>query len=441
MTGASLSRLVAAVLVVAPSVASAQAADQYPVIGLEEARRRALGVAPEAVAARSLVETATWARRSAFSRLVSPDVTARGDYLHFSDPFFNFGTGGISPNSASATIEARYTVLGAGRISAFRGTRASLASAEATETATRYRTTLVTDAAYFAVIAEQQLAKVAADRLRRAEQQFTIARVRVEAGEAIASDSLQLLIEVNAARLAVLKSDSAVASARLQLGRRVGLAHPVDASPADTAVLAPLPVSEAALTAEFLERGPDLEAARASEAQADALVDMERERYLPEISVGAAAGAYDSRFFPSALKRSQLAVSVAVPIWNGGQREFSVAAARAQYNIARAERADLERGAGQIMTQAFYGYSTALKSIELARVGVAAATEYFRVQQARYREGATTILDLVAAQESLSEAESALVLSRYAAQLALAQIEALLGRRIFGTSASNGSGR
>jgi outer membrane protein TolC len=53
------------------------------------------------------------------------------------------------------------------------------------------------------------------------------------------------------------------------------------------------------------------------------------------------------------------------------------------------------------------------------------------VQRARYREGATTILDLLEAQVALSEAEVALIQARYATRLALAQIEALLGRRIF----------
>ena len=53
------------------------------------------------------------------------------------------------------------------------------------------------------------------------------------------------------------------------------------------------------------------------------------------------------------------------------------------------------------------------------------------LQGARYREGATTILDLLEAQVGLSESEATLVQSRYAARLALAQIEALLGRRLF----------
>ena len=62
--------------------------------------------------------------------------------------------------------------------------------------------------------------------------------------------------------------------------------------------------------------------------------------------------------------------------------------------------------------------------------GLAVSAESYRVQGARYREGATTILDLLEAQVDLSEAEATLVQSRYAARLALAQIEALLGRSI-----------
>ena len=84
------------------------------------------------------------------------------------------------------------------------------------------------------------------------------------------------------------------------------------------------------------------------------------------------------------------------------------------------------------MAEAILGYETARAGIDLAQVGVTAATENFRVQRARYREGATTILDLLEAQVALSEAEGALVQSRYAARLALSQIEALLGRRVFG---------
>jgi outer membrane protein TolC len=421
-----------------PSTTMAQSTvESVPVVTLAEARRRSGSVDPDVATARGRMFTAEWQRRAALTNMLTPNLTAGGSYTHFSEPFFNFGTGDISPNATSATIEARYVLLGAGKFGDLRSSRASVESAEANETAVRFRTALATDAAYFAVLADRELSRVAAERLRRAQEQFGIARVRVIAGEAISSDSLQLLLEVNRARLAILSRDSALVHSRLRLGRRVGLSGPADAAPIDTLIPPPLPMTQEQLIAEVRASGPDVEAARAAERGASAIVSGERERYFPEITVAAMTGAYDAELFPSATKRSQIAVNVALPIWNGGQRELAVARARADRSIARAVRADLERAAGELVAQAYHGYLTSRAGIELALVGVAVSTENYRVQRARYREGATTILDLMEAQVALSESEATLVQARYSTRLALAQIEALLGRRIFAVPGGN----
>jgi outer membrane protein TolC len=416
---------------VAPLTLPAQASDSVPVVTLAEARRRATVVDPAAVAARAEVSTAAWERRAALANLFTPTLTAATNYTRFSDPFFNFGTGGISSNATSATLEASYTVLGAGKLAEVRRSGATVASAEASEAAARFRTALATDAAYYAVLAERELSRVAADRLRRATEQLAVARVRVQSGERIATDSLQLLLEANRARLDVLRRDSALLVSRLRLGRQVGLPGPADAAPLDTAAPLPLPLALDAAVAELRAGGPELVAARAVERRAGAALAAERERYLPAVTLSATAGAYDAEFFPSALKRNQLALTVSLPIWDGGRREVTVARARAQRDVARAAREDRERGTAEQMAQAYNGYKTARAGIELALVGVSVSAETYRVQGARYREGATTILDLLEAQVGLGEAEAALVQARYAARLALAQIEALLGRRLF----------
>jgi outer membrane protein len=416
----------------APTPAVSQAAnDAAPVVTLGEARRRASTADPSAVAARGQIETALWERRAAFTDLIAPTLTGESNYTRFSDPFFNFGTGTISPSATSATLNASYTVIGAGKTGELRRARASVQSAEAGETATRFRVALATDAAYYAVLADRELSRVAADRLRRAEEQLGIARVRVVAGEAISSDSLQLLLEVNRAKLAVLRTDSAVVSSRLRLGRRIGIEGPAEAAPVDPAAAPRLPLTLADAVAEMRRRGPEVEAARAAERSAAAALGAEREAYLPEIRIGGTTGAYDSQLFPSALRRSQMTVTVSLPIWNSGQRELSIARARADRDVARAARADRERGTAEQMAEAFHGYETSRAGIDLAVVGVAVASENYRVQRARYAEGATTILDLLEAQVALSEADATLVQARYATRLAQAQIEALLGRRIF----------
>ena len=421
-----------AALVGAPSAALGQAViEGGPVVTLTEARRRAASVSPDAVAARGQMETAAWERRSALSNLLTPTITAGGNYTHFSEPFVNLGTGGLSPNSTSATLEARYTVLGAGKLGRLKSSRASVDAAEAGDIASRFQTALATDAAYFSVLADRELFRVATDRLRRAQEQLEVARVRVLAGEAIATDSLQLLLEVNRAQLAALSRDSALVTSRLRLGRQIGLMGPAEAAPIDTVPPPALPLTQEAAVSEMRSRGPQVVAARATERRADALLLAQRESYLPEISVGAITGAYDSEMFPSERKRTQLALTVSLPIWNAGQRELEVSRARVERDIARAEREESERGAAEVIAQAYHGYGVSRAAIELALVGVAVASENFRVQGARYREGATTILDLLEAQVALSEAEATLVQSRYATRLALARLEALLGRRLF----------
>lgn len=424
--------LVAAILgwAVAPAL-PAQAGDSVPVVTLAEARRRAAVVDPAAVGARAQVSTAAWERRAALANLFTPTLTAATSYTRFSDPFFNFGTGAISSNATSATLEASFALLGAGKLAEVRRSGAAVSSAEASESAARFRTALATDAAYYAVLAESELSRVAADRLRRATEQLEIARVRVQSGETISTDSLQLLLEVNRARLDVLRRDSALAVSRLRLGGRIGLSGPADAAPLDTAAPLPLPLALDAAVVEMRVQGPELEAARAAERRAGAALAAEREHYLPSVILSATAGAYDAEFFPSALKRNQVALTVAWPIWDGGRREVTVARARAQRDLARAEREERERGTAAQMAEAYNGYSTARAGIELALVGVSVSAETYRVQGTRYREGATTILDLLEAQVGLSEAEATLVQARYAARLALAQIEALLGRRLF----------
>ena len=429
--------MVAVTALVAPLCARAQnARTNVPVVTLGEARRRAESVAPAVAAARSQTSTAVWERRAATSSLFLPNINAGLSYLHFSDPFFNFGTAAISRTATSATLDASYTILGFSKFADLRRARASVASGEANEVAVKYRTAFETDAAYYSVLADQELARVASDRLRRAEQQLTLARARVTAGDAIATDSLQLFLEVTRARLAVTRSDSAVAVSQLRLGRLIGLSGPAQAAPVNTDSPLDLPLPLDAAIAEMNARGPQVQAARANERRAGAVIGAERAAYLPKLTVAATRGAYDAVLFPSATRRTQIGVTASLPIWNGGQREVAIARARADQSIAVSARKDTERAASELMTASYEGYRTARAGIELAKVGVAVAAENYRVQRARYAEGATTILDVLEAQTALTEAESSLVQSRYSGRLALAEVEALLGRRLFPDSDS-----
>ena len=68
--------------------------------------------------------------------------------------------------------------------------------------------------------------------------------------------------------------------------------------------------------------------------------------------------------------------------------------------------------------------------IEITLTSVLAATEDLRVQQERYRVGASTIVDVLTSQEALNQAEVDVVVARFDYLRAKASLEALIGRTL-----------
>lgn len=410
----------------------AAAADSLPRVTLQEALRLAARLDPNTVAASGVVDEAAWRRRSAWAAFVLPSLSAQTSATRFTSEFFNLGTGSLATQIVDARLEARYELFrGGGKFFELSRAGAELERAKASELDARFRAELATESAYYDVLAQQELARVAGERLRRAEEQFSIARARVLSGAAVQTDSLQLLLEVTRARVGLLSQEARLKVARLELGRRVGVAGPVDAVPLDTAPMPPLPIAEEEAIVEALAKGPRYRAARASEEAASATFRLARAAYLPQVSLFGQWTGFDDKFFPDATTRALYGVSVSFPLWDNGQREIALTEARAGRDAARAARLDVERAARRDVVEAYEAYNTARASAELAAQGVRVAAENLRVQEQRYRAGATTIIDLITAQVDLAEAEAELVQARYATRLALAGLEAILGRRLF----------
>jgi outer membrane protein TolC len=274
-------------------------------------------------------------------------------------------------------------------------------------------------------------ARVAAERTHRAEEGLTVARARVASGAAVQSDSLQFVLEFTQARVDQLRRESSLRVARLQLGRRVGEAGPVDAMPLDTLPPPELPLGVDQAVQLALQQGPQFRAARASEHTATAFLRGERGDYLPRLTLVGTHTRFDDSFFPSARNVSAIALTMSLPIWNDARREIAVSQAQVNRDVARAIREDLERAARRDVTAAYEAYGTAQATTALSATALRVAQENYRVQESRYRAGSTTILDALDAQFRLTQAEAELVQSRYAARLALAGLEAILGHRLF----------
>jgi len=417
----------------AGEVGTLRADDSIPQFTLAEALNRALGLNPDYVAALGLVAEAEWARTAARVAFVVPAVQASLDYTKYSQAFFNIGTFNQSSTSSTFSLAASYDIFAARKFSELARSAAALDGANATEAQRRYTAALLTESAYYGVLSNQELTRAAEQRATRAEETLRVARARVASGAAVQSDSLSVRVELTRARVALLRVSSDLRVAQLELGRRVGLEGPAGAAVLDSAPPAPLPITLGDAIGRALEQGPEYRAARAVQRAAEADLKGRRGAYLPTLNLSAAHSRFDVKLFPNASNVSSLSITASIPLWNNGLRELQIRQARTNRDVARALRADLERSALRDVTQAYDAYETARAEVGLAGDALLAADENYRVNQVQYQSGAITVIELIKAQNDLTDAESGLVRARYDARLALARLEAILGTRLMPT--------
>lgn len=400
-------------------------------VTLAQALERAVQLDPSYVAAVGRQDVAEWGRRAARLAFVLPALALQVDATKFSVPFFSVAINAQADVQTNASLRASYELFSLRKFADASAASSDLESAQAGVLGQRLLTALGTERDFYQVTSDRELLRVAEERESRARQQLVVGRARVLSGAAVQSDSLQLVLELVQARIASERQAVALAVSRAQLGRRIGAAGAVDADDSGVGAAEALPLALADAIATALAQGPQYRAARADERTAEARLRSSRSNYLPTITINAQNLRSDTRFFPSRRNVSQVQVVASLPIWNLGQREIGVAQARVDRDVARALRRDLERAAVRDVTEAYEGYEASRRVIGLADAGVAAARENYRVQDLRYRAGATTILDLLEAQFRLAQAESDAVQARFSARLALAGLEAILGRRFF----------
>jgi outer membrane protein TolC len=405
------------------------AADSIPVVTLAEALERAVKLRPDYVRALGSVAEAEWSRKAARLAFFVPSASVSLDYAKYSKAFFNIGTFNQSSTSSTFNLGANYEIFSARKFAELGRSAAELEQATASEVQQRFLAALQTEASYYAVLTGAELVRVGRDRVGRAEQQLEVARARVQTGDAVQTDSLTVRLELIRARVSLLAREAELRVARLDLGGRIGSDGPVDAAPLDAGAPPPLPLGLHDAVTRALDQGPAYRVARARERQADEVLQAHRGSYLPTLTLSAGHSRFDVKLFPGASNVSSVTLTASLPLWDNGQRELGIIRARSDRNVARALRSDLELSAQRDVTQAYDGYETARASWELAVEANTAAVENYRVEDARYRSGATKVVDLIAAQNNLSDAEAGVIQARYATRLARAQLEAILGTR------------
>jgi outer membrane protein TolC len=267
--------------------------------------------------------------------------------------------------------------------------------------------------------------------VRRAEEQLKVSVARLRAGSATRSDSLRSLVTLGNARLDQLTAQTDLAAAEANLARLIGETGRVGAAD-DSAFYAMLPALDPQeLRVEAESKSPRVQSAAASASASRATARASRSTYWPSLTLAANTGWNGSRVNDyDLLNQRQVSLSLRWNIFDGFDRELTIAQREADLDVAEANVSDVRRGVQADLELRLAELEAATARIEITQTSVAAAREDIRVQQERYRLGASTIVDVLTSQEALNQAEVDVVNARFDYLRAKAQLEALIGRSL-----------
>ncbi len=186
-----------------------------------------------------------------------------------------------------------------------------------------------------------------------------------------------------------------------------------------------IPAIPALVPSALLERRPDVAAAEARVAAANANVGVAQAAWFPHISLGASGGYQGAGFGPWIASPGQvwaLGATLAGTLFDGGARKAQNAQARAAFDAAAANYRQTVLGGFQEVEDNLAALNDLAQQRIAQEEAVSASREAERVALSQYRAGTTTYLSVVTAQTLLLNNErSALQLQgrQFAASVAL----------------------
>jgi outer membrane protein len=408
---------------------------QERAVTLADAIRLSERVQPTVVQAAGDIQTAAAQRRSAWGSYL-PTLSATSSASTFSsegpsrvDPVTGQLLSGNSSNrSLNTSLSASVDLFtGFRRGAEMSAARAIQSAAEASFVDARFRQALTTTNQFLDALAARQLVRVRETSVRRAEEQLKTSIAKLQAGSATRSDSLRSRVTLGNAQLDLIRAGTDLATAEAGLGRLIGETGRVRAAD-DSAFYRVIEMPDtAALRGEAESKSPRIQSADAARAGLKA----SRAAYWPSLALSANTAWNASRSNDyDLLNQRQLSLGLRWSIFDGFERELAVAERAASLEVADVTAADERRAVGADLTARLAELTAARSQIDITQTSVVAAEEDLRVQQERYRVGASTIVDVLTSQEALNQAEVDVVVARFDYLRAEASLEALIGRNL-----------
>ena len=173
---------------------------------------------------------------------------------------------------------------------------------------------------------------------------------------------------------------------------------------------------------------PDLASAYSAVLQARSAVDVAKSAAWPTLGLGGQLARTDFSKGGSLNGQSQgVALSLSIPIFTGFLDKYQVAAAREVEEQTYAAWQTAEANALMDVVTAYYNYKTAVQNMGYTKQYLDYAQEAYNAALLSYKMGTDSLIDLLNAQETLSDARAQYVQSRTQFFTAVATISYAVG--------------
>lgn len=415
-------------------------AQQAPkAVTLEQALKMAEDASPQVVSARGSVRSAELGVRTAIWAFIPQlTVTPQASLALSSgqsrlDPVTQeIISGNQTIPSYGVNLAGSLTLFdGFARNNALKAARAQQNSADAQLNSQRFAIALTVTNAFLDALQDQQLLLVSQGAVQSAEQQLAAATVRLQAGSGQRTDSLNFAVTLGQAQLNLLNAQANLATAEANLGRYIGVSGRVAATDDPAFSATPALVDTTQLRQGVQVSSPSLQTAQATLASAQANYRSAKAVYWPTLSVSAGSNWVANKSNDYALQgRRTLNIGLSLSPWSSLRNETTIEQRSIAIDNAEANLADVKRSLDAQMTQYLATLANVQQQFAVSRASVVAATENLRVTNERFRAGVATIIEVISAQQSLTQAQVNEVTARFSYLRTKAQLESIIGRKL-----------
>lgn len=345
------------------------------------------------------------AARGAGRPTVNLSATGGYEYIETTNPFaFNLGDRPI----ATAQLQAVQPIYTGGKISAgIRQAEAAIDSADLSFEASRQDLILQVVTSYMDVVRDRETVAIRQNNVEVTGEQVRAAQDRFDVGVVTRTDVAQSQARLEGARAALAGAEAVLQGSEANYQLLTGM-RPGDLAPPPP--VPPLPATLEGAIATATSNNPSIAAARQDLRAASAGVDIARADGRPQVSLVGSAGVQETFGDNNQRDTSVSAMAQArVPLLTGGVVKAQTEGAKLRREQARRLVDSLEMQVRAQVTQAWYSYEAALRSIEASRRQVEAAEIAYEGAQEELAVGVRSTLDALDQEQQLFEARLALV--------------------------------